>query len=60
MTRIRFDEVSLTGRKSGKCHACGKPASRQTRFWQTISPFNKNADGCESVAPHTVEKPEGE
>lgn len=42
--RINFDEVSLGGTKSGKC-ACGKRRTRSQKFWQTINPFNKNADG---------------
>ena len=41
MTRINFELVELTGRKSGKCSVCGKPAKRAERFGQTLNPFNK-------------------
>lgn len=35
-------------RKSGKCPACGKRATRvNTDCWQTVNPFNKRADGIQ-------------
>lgn len=39
-----YEEVKVSASKSGKCH-CGKKLTRKTTFMQTISPFNKNADG---------------
>jgi hypothetical protein len=45
MTRINFDEVKLYSKKSCKCKVCGKRLTRQKTFWQTLSPFNRNADG---------------
>lgn len=42
---IRFQEVRATRSKSGTCAVCGKTARRQTAFFQTLNPFNKNADG---------------
>jgi hypothetical protein len=44
-TTYRFDEVSAIGRKSGKCTVCGKRATRQKTFTNTINPWNKNPDG---------------
>lgn len=44
MTVYRFQEVDFIAHKAGKC-GCGKRRSRQKRFWQTLNPFNKNADG---------------
>jgi hypothetical protein len=44
MTVNRFSEVDLTARKQGTC-GCGRNCKRQKRFWQTLNPFNKNADG---------------
>ena len=40
-----FEEVSTKRTKTGKCEACGKRASRTEKFYQTISPFNKNDKG---------------
>jgi hypothetical protein len=40
-----FEEVNLTDNKSGICPVCGKHCSRTKKFWQTISPFNINAEG---------------
>lgn len=42
--RINFQEVALHSSKSGKC-GCGKRRSRSQKFWQTLSPWNKNDDG---------------
>ena len=44
MVRTVFEEVVVKGHKSGKC-GCGKMRKRVMKFWQTISPFNKNPDG---------------
>ena len=44
--RITFEEVCLTGFKVVKCEAgCGRRLQRRHKFWQTLSPFNKNAQG---------------
>ena len=41
-----FDEVKLTGEKSVKCSGgCGRILKRRSKFFQTINPFNKNAEG---------------
>jgi len=45
MTRIAFREVSLHASKRGICPICGKRAERKSKFWQTMSPFNKNGNG---------------
>jgi len=44
MTRT-FQEVSLQGSKSGVCSVCGKKATRKQKFFQTLNPYNKTADG---------------
>lgn len=41
----RFEEVSFTATKTGKCPSCGKSVRRAKRFEQTINPFNKNSEG---------------
>ena len=41
----RFDEVSLSTRRAGKCSGCGKRTTRTIRVYQTVNPFNKNAKG---------------
>jgi hypothetical protein len=45
LTTTRFEEVRRTGSKTVPCESCGKKLRRQTTFTNTISPFNKNADG---------------
>ncbi len=39
-----FQEVSLPGVKWYKC-ACGRRVTRKKKFYQTINPYNKNAQG---------------
>jgi hypothetical protein len=39
-----FEEVSLRGKKTGKC-GCGKNRTRQATFTNTINPYNRDADG---------------
>lgn len=45
MTTYTFEEVKRHAHKSGHCRVCGKPANRQTVFYQTLNPFNKAVDG---------------
>lgn len=46
MQTITFNEVSLQGQKSVKCAGgCGRTLKRSKKFWQTLSPFNKNSAG---------------
>ncbi|HDV9097244.1 TPA: hypothetical protein QIZ65_004082 [Enterobacter kobei] len=45
ITTTRFDEISTFAEKSGKCDVCGKACKRREKFYQTLNPFNKNADG---------------
>lgn len=42
---VRFQEVKARTKRTGKCSHCGKRTTRSATFTQTISPFNKNADG---------------
>lgn len=42
--RTTFREVSLPGVKRFLC-ACGRRLTRHKRFFQTVNPFNKTADG---------------
>ncbi len=53
-TTVRFQEVAVTGQKRGKCPGCGGTAERQQRFYQTINPFNRNADGRPKTQPEIV------
>lgn len=43
--RHTFDEVKLTVKATAPCGKCGKKCSRSKKFWQTLNPFNTNADG---------------
>ncbi len=45
MTTYTFQEVKYSSQKSGHCAVCGKPASRSQKFFQTLNPYNRNADG---------------
>ncbi len=55
ITHTRFDEVSLQGRKAGKC-LCGKRRVRRERFWGTVNPFHRNADGTVRTREQVLEK----
>ena len=44
--RVNFQEVKLYGCKSIKCAGgCGRTLKRQRKFYQTLNPFNKTAQG---------------
>lgn len=45
MSNHRFEQVTLPAQRAGKCPVCGKRVNRRTTFWQTINPWNKDADG---------------
>lgn len=45
LTTTTFQEIGYTSSKSGKCPVCGKMARRNKYFYQTLNPFNKNAQG---------------
>lgn len=40
-----YQEVAITPERSGTCAKCGKFCCRKKKFFQTINPFNKNAQG---------------
>lgn len=46
LVTTRYEKVGFPSTKSGVCPVCGKPARRTKEFYQTISPFNRNADGA--------------
>ncbi|MGW2740552.1 hypothetical protein ACWC4D_40965 [Streptomyces sp. NPDC001288] len=53
MPTYRFQEVPLHGTKTVQCSGgCGKKLRRQRKFFQTLNPFNKAADG----RPKTVQQ----
>lgn len=45
MTRIRFEEVALKATRKFVDPVSGKTRQKTAKFWQTISPFNRAADG---------------
>lgn len=45
MTRYVFNEVAVKAVKRWKDPVNGKPRQETRKFFQTINPFNKNADG---------------
>ena len=45
MTRYTFNEVAVKGVKRWKDPVSSKPRQETRKFWQTINPFNRNADG---------------
>lgn len=42
---IEFERITVSGKKSGKCPACGRRVTRSRTFEQTVNPFNRTADG---------------
>lgn len=55
MTTYRFQEVSLRGTRHWK-DAAGKRHQETRRFFQTVNPFNKNADGTEKTRPQILDE----
>ena len=51
-----YKEIGFTSLKSGKCAACLKPAPRKKKFFQTINPFNRNADDTLKTADQVMEE----
>ena len=54
--KIRFQEVSLYGEKSGKCVVCGKRTKRSKKVTHTVNPFNKNEDGTIRTYDEVMER----
>lgn len=50
-----FHKVGFTAEKSGICPACGKRAGRKLEFYQTMNPWNKNADGLPKTGAEIME-----
>lgn len=46
MAHVNFQEVSITAEKQGKCSCCNKSCKVKKKFYQTLNPFNRNADGA--------------
>lgn len=40
-----FHAISMSRRKFGPCHKCGKRRQRTKVFEHTVNPFNRRADG---------------
>lgn len=43
--QVVFPELRAFFQKSGRCPACQKRARRSRNFFQTLNPFNVNAQG---------------
>lgn len=50
MTTYRYDAITARGYKRGPCEVCGKTAERSQTFYQTLNPFNRDADGSVKTA----------
>jgi hypothetical protein len=48
-----FSKISRIFKKTGKCPACGRQATRSKTVWHTANPFNKDP---ETGAPRTREQ----
>jgi hypothetical protein len=46
MTRYVFEEVKVRVSKRVTCPVCGKRRNIRKSFYQTLNPFNVNADGA--------------
>ncbi len=44
--QVTFSKVSVKGTKRWKDPSTGKDRTQTREFFQTINPFNKNADGA--------------
>lgn len=45
--RHTFEEIKVTVYKTATCPICGRRTRRSRTFAQTISPFNRHADGIQ-------------
>lgn len=45
VTTHNFPKVEIKAERRLECDDCGNPFTRSKRFWQTINPFNRDADG---------------
>jgi hypothetical protein len=45
MPTYTFEKVEHPAQKNTKCIGCGKRLRRRTTLYQTLNPFNKNAQG---------------
>lgn len=54
MPTYRFQEITHQVTKSVPCTVCGKRVRRQRTFFQTINPFNKNAEGQVKTLPEIM------
>ena len=54
MPTYTFQKVPHQASKSVPCTVCGKKVRRQRTFFQTLNPFNKNADGQVKTVPEIV------
>ncbi len=43
--KVSFEIARAQTRAAFICAACGKRSKRQKSFWQSVNPFNKNANG---------------
>lgn len=48
--RVRFDEIAVKATRRWVDPSTGKKRQETKVFWQTLNPFNKNADGSIKTA----------
>ena len=54
IVRETYREVARRKIVAMKCEHCGKPTKRTLKEWQTINPFNLNADGAVKTVAEIV------
>lgn len=52
----RYEPVRHKAVKSLPCPGCGRKVRRQRTFTQTLSPFNRNADGLPCTRGEVIQK----
>lgn len=52
--RVNFNEVVVIGRRVWREN--GRRRQQTKKFWQTINPFNKNADGTQKSRDQIVDE----
>ena len=45
MSKIVFDRVEMSATKRMRCDGCGKLVTRRETRWQSLNPYNRNAEG---------------
>lgn len=56
MPTHRFQEVTWTAIRQGRCQLCDKPVRRRHTFWATVNPWNRREDGTAKIYAEVLQE----